>query len=119
MIYRKHVTVTGHDYDATIDICGVLQGAIHSFNLTNTIHIDTHVDPREYKARVSNAILDIEKARYTKVIASRALDIKEKVDMPATLVKGRRRNTPARTFCFKQEGIEATGFSPELVVCVD
>jgi len=39
--------------------------------------------------------------------------------MPATLLHGRRANTPARTFCLNQSSFQATGFSPELVVSVD
>lgn len=118
-ITNKHVTVIGHDYDATIDICTVLQGATHSFDLTRPIDVNTDGNSREYQARVANAILDIKKGRYIKIIASRALELEEKVDMPATLVKGRRGNTPARSFCLKHGTIKATGFSPELVLCLD
>src|SRR4051794_13113886 len=54
-----------------------------------------------------------------KVIASRAVDLTEAVEMRATLLKGRRQNTPARTFSLNHEGFEATGFSPELVLCLE
>jgi len=39
--------------------------------------------------------------------------------MPATLYHGRRANTPARTFAFKHRGIQATGFSPEVLVSIE
>ncbi|VFS18055.1 putative chorismate binding protein [Escherichia coli] len=38
--------------------------------------------------------------------------------MPATLLYGRQANTPVRSFMFRQEGREALGFSPELVMSV-
>lgn len=39
--------------------------------------------------------------------------------MSATLLWGRRANTPARTFSFRHQGYEATGFSPELVMLLE
>ena len=38
--------------------------------------------------------------------------------MPATLLYGRQANTPVRSFMFRQEGREALGFNPELVMSV-
>ena len=72
-----------------------------------------------YKTSVASALSEIKSGLYKKIIVSRAVDLKERVDMPATLLRGRRANTPARTFCLNQAGFQATGFSPELVVSVD
>lgn len=56
---------------------------------------------------------------YTKVIVARALVMPHKIDMSATLWRGRLANTPARSFLLKQGELEATGFSPEMVVTVE
>ncbi|MCV5760636.1 yersiniabactin biosynthesis salicylate synthase Irp9/YbtS, partial [Escherichia coli] len=53
-----------------------------------------------------------------KVIVSRAIPLPSRIDMPATLLYGRQANTPVRSFMFRQEGREALGFSPELVMSV-
>ena len=58
-------------------------------------------------------------ARYVKVIVSRAIPPAiAGIDMPATLLYGRQANTPVRSFMFRQEGREALGFNPELVMSV-
>ncbi|OJJ42125.1 hypothetical protein ASPZODRAFT_147751 [Penicilliopsis zonata CBS 506.65] len=81
--------------------------------------IDTRDVKGEYSARVEKALSDISQGLYTKVIPSRALEIKHKINMPATLLAGRRFNTPARTFSLNHGGFQATGFSPELVMSLD
>ncbi|KAL3471099.1 ADC synthase [Aspergillus californicus] len=81
--------------------------------------IDLTVDADEYKTRVSNAISDIAKGRYTKAIPSRKIPLNFRVNMPATLLHGRRANTPARTFSLNHMGVQATGFSPEVLLCVE
>ncbi|MFO6285264.1 hypothetical protein ACLBVW_37530, partial [Pseudomonas aeruginosa] len=55
---------------------------------------------------------------YVKVIVSRAIPLPSRIDMPATLLYGRQANTPVRSFMFRQEGREALGFSPGLVMSV-
>ncbi|KAJ5876305.1 uncharacterized protein N7529_001889 [Penicillium soppii] len=82
-------------------------------------HIDTQDIEGNYTARVEKALLDIAQGQYVKVIPSRILEIEYKIDMPATLLAGRRSNNPARTFSLSHAGYQATGFSPELVFSVD
>lgn len=73
----------------------------------------------DYKARVARSIEEIKQGKYTKAIPSRMVSLPDRVDMPATLLHGRRANTPARTFSFKHREFQATGFSPEVLVSID
>ncbi|KAJ5686159.1 hypothetical protein N7536_008778 [Penicillium majusculum] len=76
-------------------------------------------DRRNYTATVENALSDISAGYYKKVIPSRTVEIPHKVNMPATLLTGRRPNNPARSFSLNHAGYQATGFSPEVVVSVN
>ncbi|PYH85649.1 isochorismate synthase/isochorismate-pyruvate lyase mbtI [Aspergillus uvarum CBS 121591] len=82
------------------------------------ISINTQDSAGEYLARVQTALAEIVEGKYTKVIPSRAVEIAGRVDMPATLLCGRRCNAPARSFSLSHGGYQATGFSPELVMSV-
>lgn len=77
---------------------------------------DELANGESYRDVVEQALSDIERAQYKKVIASRAIDLSYKVDMIGTMVCGRRNNTPRRTFLVDHHGFSATGFSPELVM---
>ncbi|WP_410650259.1 salicylate synthase [Amycolatopsis sp. cmx-4-54] len=72
----------------------------------------------EYRAAVAGAVQDIADARLQKVILSRLVQVEEDIDLVGTYVLGRRRNTPARSFLVRLGGLEAAGFSPEIVVSV-
>ncbi|MGK4596671.1 salicylate synthase [Amycolatopsis sp. w19] len=72
----------------------------------------------EYRAAVAGAVQDIADARLQKVILSRLVQVDEDIDLVGTYVLGRRRNTPARSFLIRLGGLEAAGFSPEIVVSV-
>lgn len=72
----------------------------------------------EYRAAVAGAVQDIADARLQKVILSRLVQVDEDIDLVGTYVLGRRRNTPARSFLLRLGGLEAAGFSPEIVVSV-
>ncbi|MFI5562778.1 salicylate synthase [Amycolatopsis japonica] len=72
----------------------------------------------EYRAAVAGAVQDIADARLQKVILSRLVQVDEDIDLVGTYVLGRRRNTPARSFLVRLGGLEAAGFSPEIVVSV-
>ncbi|WP_199440252.1 salicylate synthase [Umezawaea beigongshangensis] len=72
----------------------------------------------EYCASVSGAVRDIAEARLQKVILSRVVEVDRDVDLVGTYVLGRQRNTPARSFLLRMNGLEAAGFSPEIVVSV-
>jgi salicylate synthase len=72
----------------------------------------------EYCAAVADAVRDIAEARFQKVILSRLVEVDQDLDLVGTYVLGRRRNTPARSFLLRTAGLEAAGFSPEIVVSV-
>ncbi|GLB63792.1 salicylate synthase [Dietzia sp. NCCP-2495] len=76
-------------------------------------------DPTGYRERVATAIDEIHAGRYEKVIISREVTVPFDVDIPATYLTGRLANTPARSFTFRLGGLEAAGFSPEIVGSVD
>ncbi|MFF3227652.1 salicylate synthase [Nocardia suismassiliense] len=80
---------------------------------------DVRLDPTAYADRVAKAVGEIEANRYQKVILSRKVDLPFVVDIPATYRLGRAHNTPARSFLLRLGGLEAAGFSPELVASVD
>ncbi|MFE7742597.1 nocobactin biosynthesis salicylate synthase NbtS [Nocardia sp. NPDC057455] len=80
---------------------------------------DIRIDPTGYRDRVAEAVGEIQDGRYQKVILSRKVDLPFTVDVPATYRLGRAHNTPARSFLLRLGGLEAAGFSPELVVSVD
>lgn len=81
------------------------------------------VDPEEGRARylaaVASGVAAIHAGELQKVVVSRRVPVTGEVDLPATFVRGRRANTPARSYLLGLGGIEAVGFSPEIVVAVD
>ncbi|KAA0017974.1 salicylate synthase [Antrihabitans cavernicola] len=81
--------------------------------------VDIRADATDYRGRVATAVAEIAAGGYQKVILSRKVDLPFAVDMPATYRLGRAHNTPARSFLLRMGGLEAAGFSPELVAAVD
>ncbi|MBT2748718.1 salicylate synthase [Lysobacter sp. ISL-50] len=81
--------------------------------------IETHAGEVAYQEIVRTALGEIGSGFYEKIIVSRAVATQERIDMPASLALGRRRNTPARAFALKFGSREAVGFSPELIMSVD
>ncbi|MFG2794503.1 salicylate synthase [Streptomyces sp. NPDC048419] len=69
-----------------------------------------------FRRMVESAVEEIGKTDLQKVILSRRLDVDGQVDLCATYDKGRRANTPARSFLFDLGGLAAAGFSPETVL---
>nr|WP_051160971.1 salicylate synthase [Nocardia transvalensis] len=80
---------------------------------------DITIDPTAYRDRVAEAVGEIRDGKYQKVILSRKVELPFVVDVPATYRLGRAHNTPARSFLLRLGGLEAAGFSPELVAAVD
>lgn len=76
-------------------------------------------DPSDYRGRVAKAVAEIHRGDYEKVIISRGVDVPFDVDIAATYSEGRKKNNPARSFLLRLGGLEAAGFSPELVGSVD
>jgi salicylate synthase len=71
-----------------------------------------------YRKAVRSAVESINRGELHKVILSRVVDVPDGVDLVGTYVTGRNGNTPARSFLLNLGGVEATGFSPEIVVKV-
>jgi len=69
-------------------------------------------------ACVRRAIDDITAHRLQKVILSRVVEVDYAIDLVATYLLGRRANTPARSFLLSMDGLDAAGFSPEVVASV-
>ncbi|WP_190822974.1 salicylate synthase [Saccharopolyspora pogona] len=81
------------------------------------VRLDTTAD--SYQASVSAIVRDIQAGRLQKAVLSRVVPVEEKIDFPASYLRGRRANTPARSFLLRMGGMQAFGFSPETVVEVD
>ncbi|KAL5321440.1 hypothetical protein ACEPPN_009398 [Leptodophora sp. 'Broadleaf-Isolate-01'] len=90
-----------------------------TFASQSPITIDSEKGTVKYSSLVAKAVAEIKSGKYTKIIISRAVDLTDELDMPATLLRGRRGNNPARSFSFNHERFQATGFSPELVLSLD
>jgi salicylate synthetase len=83
------------------------------------VQVPTSAGQTEYCAAVEAAIADIRAGLLEKVIVSRRVPVGRVIDMAATYRVGREANTPARSFLLRHDGMEAAGFSPEIVVKVD
>ncbi|KAF5862428.1 hypothetical protein ETB97_011702 [Aspergillus alliaceus] len=125
-VKRSQITVTGHaeeDVRKASEYIIRTQGADPAGNigLPSALNgaINANVNAEEYQTRVARAIADIARGKYTKAIPSRKVPLDFRVDMLATLLHGRRANTPARTFSLSQNGIQATGFSPEVLLSIN
>ncbi|UGT39895.1 salicylate synthase [Nocardia yamanashiensis] len=81
--------------------------------------VDVTVDPTGYRDRVAAGVAEINSGKYQKVILSRKVELPFAVNVPETYRLGRVNNTPARSFLLRLGGLEAAGFSPELVAAVD
>lgn len=113
------VTIQGYDQQQLNEVCDFLKStSVMPFRVPEPRPVNTHVNGKEYKTLVSKALTEIAEGKYNKVIVSRAVDLGNLVDMPSTLLHGRRGNTPARSYIMSHAGFQATGFSPELVMAV-
>lgn len=72
----------------------------------------------EYRDAVKIAVDEINGGRLDKVILSRTVEVETDIDLVTTYAAGRRSNNPARSFLLALGGLEAAGFSPEIVVGV-
>ena len=81
--------------------------------------VDVRLDPSDYRGRVAQAVAEIQRGDYQKVILSRRVDLPFAVDFPASYERARGHNTPARSFLLNLGGVQALGFSPEMVAVVE
>ncbi|MFY2787909.1 salicylate synthase [Rhodococcus sp. MALMAid1271] len=110
------VEVTGSEEDRA----GVLAALAAASVGETTVHsLDVGGDLDDYRARVQQAVTEIHRGDYAKVILSRTVRIPFDLDMPGTYRAGRAANTPARSFLLHLGDLRAAGFSPELVASVD
>ncbi|MFG1796797.1 salicylate synthase [Nocardia sp. NPDC049149] len=112
------IRVSGATPAEAADIHGLIAESQES-ELPQPHPADIRLDPTGYQDRVAEAVAEINAGRYQKVILSRKVDLPFVVDVPATYRLGRAHNTPARSFLLRLGGLEAAGFSPELVAAVD
>ncbi|SDF43309.1 anthranilate synthase component 1/salicylate synthetase [Lentzea fradiae] len=73
---------------------------------------------RAYRSAVADAVGEIKAKLLQKVILSRVVELSQAIDLPATYAAGRRANLPERSFLLCLDGVEAAGFSPEIVASV-
>jgi salicylate synthetase len=125
MIPRVEIVVTSDIVEICSDDEAMMDEVVRVVSEQTTVSsphlcpIDTKAGERVYQDIVRAALEEIGSGVYAKIIVSRAVPTQERIDMPASLLLGRRRNTPARTFALKFDSREAVGFSPELVMSVD
>ncbi|MEV6274143.1 salicylate synthase [Nocardia sp. NPDC051832] len=118
VIDESGVRITGASEREVADIREIIAASQLS-PLPEPQPIDIRLDPTGYQDRVATAVGEIRSGRYQKVILSRKVELPFLVDVPATYRLGRTNNTPARSFLLRLGGLEAAGFSPELVASVD
>ncbi|MCX0269750.1 salicylate synthase [Nocardia zapadnayensis] len=112
------VWITGADSDEAATLADTVASS-RDTALPRPHPVDVRIDTSGYRERVAAAVAEIESGRYQKVILSRKVELPFAVDIPATYRLGRAHNTPARSFLLNLGGLEAAGFSPELVLSVD
>ncbi|MFF2088668.1 salicylate synthase [Nocardia sp. NPDC058176] len=112
------IAISGATPSETCDIHDLIAES-QSLTLPVATPVDVRTDPTNYRDRVATAIAEIRSGGYQKVILSRTVELPFPVDLPASYRLGRAHNTPARSFLLRLGGLEAAGFSPELVASVD
>ncbi|KAE8159262.1 ADC synthase [Aspergillus tamarii] len=115
VFYPDRTTLTGVDRREMEELRLLVNDDTFS-NPSPGLAMDMNTNSRaaEYEEQVEAALIDIRPDKYTKVIPSRAVSLPCRVDMPGTLLCGRKHNNPARSFCLRHGRNQATGFSPEL-----
>jgi salicylate synthetase len=116
----EDITIQGHDEERLNEVSDFLKStSTASVQIRDPQPVNTQCNEIEYMTLVAKALVEIRAGQYSKIVASRFVDLGRLVDMPATLLHGCRANTPARGYTLKHGGFQATGFSPELVIAVE
>ncbi|KAH8429500.1 uncharacterized protein LDX57_007162 [Aspergillus melleus] len=114
-----HKTFVAHvESDGPPDLCRVINDNASVVASSPAQLISTDDTAGEYTTRVKQVQKEISQGQYAKFIPSQKIQLQEKIDMPAALLHGRPANDPARGFSLRCGGLQATGFSPELVMSV-
>ncbi|CCQ17859.1 Salicylate synthase [Rhodococcus sp. AW25M09] len=114
---QPRVEVTGSDEDR--DAVQAVLAAASAEEPPSVHSLDVGGDLDDYRGRVEQAIAEIHRGDYAKVILSRTVRIPFDLDVPGTYRAGRAANTPARSFLLHLGDLRVAGFSPELVAAVD
>ncbi|KAL4951390.1 ADC synthase [Aspergillus filifer] len=126
-IDETNISIRNHDAQKAQDICQFLgssafrekQNRHYTAASSSPLSINLEENADEFLSQIRTALARVSNGGSGKVIPSRTVPIKgNRVDMPLTLLHGRRSNNPARTFCFKHAGYQSVGFSPEVVAQV-
>ncbi|MDQ4116899.1 MAG: salicylate synthase, partial [Actinomycetota bacterium] len=84
------------------------------------VTVDSHGHgAAEHEARVARAVDAIRRGELDKVVLSRVVPVPDELDLIETYVSGRRANDPARSFLLSLGGLDAAGYSPEVLVATD
>lgn len=115
------ITIEGADARTEATLRAIAEQArdavpAHSRDAAIAVELDNR--SHQYREMVRRAVGEIRSGLYRKVVLSRRVEIPVDVDIPATFRRGRAANTPARSFLLRLDGLEAAGFSPELVAAV-
>ncbi|KAL4961264.1 putative salicylate synthetase [Aspergillus stella-maris] len=126
-IGETNIAVTSHDTLKAQDICQFLRSSAfrekqnqhYTLASSSPLSINLEENADEFLSQIRTALARVNSGKYSKVIPSRIVTINGgHVNMPLSLLHGRRSNNPARTFCFSHAGYQSTGFSPEVVAQV-
>lgn len=117
-IARGEALLRSADEDTLAEVVAVLSGETAEPGGAAS-PVDVRRDGAEdYRRAVEDAVGEINAHRLQKVIFSRIVQLEQEIDFLGTYVSGRRANNPARSFLLRLGGVEAAGFSPEIVVQV-
>ncbi|KAI0007785.1 ADC synthase [Xylariaceae sp. FL0662B] len=119
LLQDNFIRISGGDDSMAKEVYEMLSNGLAADKHPEPLRIDINENQQNYMDTVEQVVSAIHEGQFSKVIASRPVGVPEKVDMAATLVRGRRSNTPRRSFSLNHSGCQATGFSPELVFSVE
>ncbi|MBB5896808.1 salicylate synthase [Kutzneria kofuensis] len=108
--------VRGIDPGTIAEVVDVLATPVQStMDDTAVVGVDISHGRDHYRAAVAAAVAEIRSGALQKAIVSRVVPVRGPVDLPRTYARGRRGNTPVRSFLLDLGGVRAAGFSPEIV----
>lgn len=97
-----------------------LRAAYRVPSAADPVVVDSHGhDAAGHEARVARAVDAIRRGELEKVVLSRVVPVPDEIDLVETYVSGRRANDPARSFLLSLGGLDAAGYSPEVLVATD
>jgi salicylate synthase len=120
LVGRRHVLIRGTDDAGIARIADVITGRQSARpEDDDLVTADISYGADRYRAAVAQAVAEIRAGALQKAIVSRVVPVESDIDIVRTYVCGRRGNTPARSFVLDLGGLQAAGFSPEIVCTSD